>query len=294
MLHLQGKSLVRQNAHQRRQQLPGQLPDHPGAPDAEQDEARATGKPERPVQRVVNQHQRRDSAEQPADADRRHRQAHEPAQGLDLATQRVSGVVHARTLSGEDVCINPIYNLYYHVIIVPGDGAEKVPLRAFPDEGEMAKRTHEGHLNASGKRFALIVSRYNEFFSSRLLGGAEDCLLRHGAAAEDVEVFRVPGALELALVAKKVAETGKFHAVVCLGAVVRGQTPHFDLVASEAVRGVSRVGLETGVPTVFGVITTDTIEQAVDRSGARAGNRGAEAALAAVEMANLLEGFSTG
>lgn len=158
----------------------------------------------------------------------------------------------------------------------------------------MAERIHEGHLNASGKRFALIVSRYNEFFSSRLLGGAEDCLLRHGAAAEDVEVFRVPGAFELALVAKKVAETGKFHAVVCLGAVVRGQTPHFDLVASAAVRGVSRVSLETGVPTVFGVITTDTIEQAVDRSGARAGNRGAEAAMAAIETANLLEGLSAG
>jgi len=153
-------------------------------------------------------------------------------------------------------------------------------------------KTHEGNLNASGKRFALVVSRYNEFFASRLLGGAEDCLIRHGAAPEDIEVFRVPGSFELPLVAKKVAQTGKFQAVVCLGAVLRGQTPHFDFVASEAAKGVARVSLDTEVPVIFGVITTETVEQAVDRSGARAGNRGAEAALAAVEMANLLGGLS--
>jgi 6,7-dimethyl-8-ribityllumazine synthase len=151
---------------------------------------------------------------------------------------------------------------------------------------------HEGQLNAAGKRFALVVSRYNEFFSSRLLSGAEDCLLRHGAAPEDVEVWRVPGCFELPLVAKKVAQTGKFHAVICLGAILRGQTSHFELVASEAAKGVARVSLETDVPTIFGVITTETIEQAVDRAGARAGNRGAEAALAAIEMASLLEDLS--
>ena len=151
---------------------------------------------------------------------------------------------------------------------------------------------HEGQLNAAGKRFALVVSRYNEFFSSRLLSGAEDCLLRHGAAPEDVEVWRVPGCFELALMAKKVAQTGKFHAVICLGAILRGQTSHFDLVASEAAKGVARVSLETDVPTIFGVITTETIEQAVDRAGARAGNRGAEAALAAIEMASVLEDLS--
>ncbi len=154
-------------------------------------------------------------------------------------------------------------------------------------------KQYEGKLNAGGKRFALVVSRYNEFFSSRLLSGALDCLLRHGAAPEDVEVFRVPGAFELALTARKVAETGRFSAVVCLGAVLRGQTPHFDFVASEAAKGVSRVSLETGLPVIFGVITTDTIEQAVDRAGARAGNRGAEAALAAIEMADLLEQMSS-
>jgi len=153
-------------------------------------------------------------------------------------------------------------------------------------------KRHEGNLNAAGKRFALIVSRYNEFFSSRLLSGAEDCLLRHGAAPENIEVFRVPGSFEIPLVAKKVAETGSFHAIVCLGAVLRGQTPHFDFVASEVAKGIARVNLETGVPAIFGVITTETVEQAIDRAGARAGNRGAEAALAAIEMANLLEALS--
>ncbi len=152
---------------------------------------------------------------------------------------------------------------------------------------------HQGKLNAEGKRFALVVSRYNEFFSSRLLGGAEDCLLRHGAAEQDLEVFRVPGSFEIPLVAHKVAQSGRFDAVVCLGAVLRGQTTHFDFVAGECAKGVARVNLETGVPTIFGVITTETIEQAVDRSGARAGNRGAEAALAAIEMANLLEDITS-
>jgi len=155
-------------------------------------------------------------------------------------------------------------------------------------------KQHQGKLNAAGKRFALVVSRYNEFFSSRLLGGAEDCLLRHGAAEEDLEVFRVPGSFEIPLVARKVAESGRFEAVVCLGAVLRGETSHFDFVAGECAKGVARVNLDTGVPTVFGVITTETVEQAVDRAGARTGNRGAEAALAAIEMANLLEDIASG
>jgi 6,7-dimethyl-8-ribityllumazine synthase len=155
-------------------------------------------------------------------------------------------------------------------------------------------KEHSAGLDAGGRRFALVVSRFNEFFSERLRNGAQDCLIRHGAAPEDIEVFRVPGSFELPLAAKKVAQTGRFEAVVCLGAVLRGQTPHFDFVAGEAAKGVAQVGLETGVPTIFGVITTDTVEQAVDRAGARAGNRGAEAALAAIEMVNLLDGLSDG
>lgn len=159
-----------------------------------------------------------------------------------------------------------------------------------PTEADMADITeHSASLQAAGKRFALVVSRYNEFFSSRLLSGAADCLMRHGAAEADLEIFRVPGSFELPLAAKKVAQTGRFHAVVCLGAVLRGQTSHFDFVAAEAAKGVARVALDSEVPTIFGVITTETVEQAVDRAGARAGNRGAEAALAAIEMANLIE-----
>jgi len=150
-------------------------------------------------------------------------------------------------------------------------------------------KIREGDLNAAGKRFALVVSRYNEFVSSRLLAGAEDCLLRHGANAEDIEVIRVPGSFEIPLAALKVAQTGRFHAVICLGAIIRGQTSHFDFVASQAARGVAEVGLKTQVPTIFGVITAETLEQAIDRAGARTGNRGAEAALSAIEMANLLE-----
>jgi 6,7-dimethyl-8-ribityllumazine synthase len=149
-------------------------------------------------------------------------------------------------------------------------------------------KTHEGHLNAAGKRFALVVSRFNEFFSSKLMAGAQDCLIRHGAEADDIEIFRAPGSFELPLVAQKVAESGRFDAVVCLGAILRGQTSHFDFVAGEAAKGIAKVGLDTGLPVIFGVITTETVEQAVDRAGARTGNRGAEAALAAIEMVNLL------
>ena len=153
----------------------------------------------------------------------------------------------------------------------------------------MAKTvTYQGDLNASGKKFALVASRYNEIITSRLISGAMDCLLRHGAGEQDVEIYRVPGSFEVPLVAQKVAAAGKHDAVICLGAVIRGETPHFDFVASEAARGVGRAGLETGVPVIFGIVTTDTIEQAIERAGGRTGNRGAEAASAAIEMANLL------
>ena len=148
---------------------------------------------------------------------------------------------------------------------------------------------HQDQLDAGGKRFALVVSRYNEFFCSRLLAGAQDCLLRHGGAPEDIEIFRVPGSFELPLAARRVARTGRFHAVVCLGAILRGQTSHFDFVASQAARGISQVGLDVDLPVIFGVITTETVEQAVDRAGARAGNRGAEAAMSAIEMADLMD-----
>ncbi len=149
-------------------------------------------------------------------------------------------------------------------------------------------QTVEGHLVAEGMKFALIVSRFNDLFAERLLGGALDSLRRRGAREEDLTVFRVPGAFEIPLVAKKVALTKKYDAIICLGAVIRGSTPHFDYVAAEVSKGIAAVSLETGVPVLFGVITTDNLEQAIERSGSKAGNKGFAAAEAAVEMVHLL------
>ena len=149
--------------------------------------------------------------------------------------------------------------------------------------------THQGNLDATGKRFALVAARFNEFIVNRLLSGAEDCLLRHGAAPENLEVVRAPGAFEIPLLARQLAASGRFDAVICLGAIIRGETPHFDFVAAETARGIGKASLETGVPVIYGIITTETLDQAIDRAGARTGNRGAEAALAAVEMTNLLD-----
>jgi 6,7-dimethyl-8-ribityllumazine synthase len=147
----------------------------------------------------------------------------------------------------------------------------------------------EGNLLAEGKQFALIVSRFNDFITDRLVGGAMDALKRSGASAEDIDVVKVPGAFEIPLAARKIAGTGRYHAVICLGAVIRGSTPHFDYVAAEVSKGVAQVGLEAEVPVIFGVITTDTIEQAIERAGTKSGNKGWSAALSAVEMANLME-----
>ncbi|MEW6724027.1 MAG: 6,7-dimethyl-8-ribityllumazine synthase [Bacillota bacterium] len=151
----------------------------------------------------------------------------------------------------------------------------------------MTSKVIEGHLMGEGLRFGIILSRFNEFITSKLLSGALDCLTRHGVQAEDVEVIWVPGAFEIPLAAQLAAGSGKYSTVICLGAVIRGATPHFDFVASEVAKGVAQVGLGTGVPTVFGVLTTDTIEQAIERAGTKGGNKGWEAALTAIEMANL-------
>ena len=149
-------------------------------------------------------------------------------------------------------------------------------------------RVHEGKLNAQGKRFALVVSRFNDLVTTRLLDGALDCLQRHGAADEDIEVAWVPGAFELPVVAQKMAQTGRFDVVTCLGCIVRSDTPHFDYVAGESSKGIARVGLDTGVPITFGVITADTVDQAVQRAGVKSGNRGWDAGMNAVEMASLM------
>ena len=150
-------------------------------------------------------------------------------------------------------------------------------------------KKYEGKLIAQGLKVGIIVGRFNEFISSKLLDGALDALNRHGAEKENIEIVWVPGAFEIPLVAKKMAKSQKYDAVICLGAVIRGATPHFDYVANEVSKGIAKVSLDTELPVVFGVLTTDTIEQAIERAGTKAGNKGFEAAVTAIEMANLLK-----
>ncbi len=150
-------------------------------------------------------------------------------------------------------------------------------------------REVQGTLKIDGQRFAIVVSRFNEFITAKLLGGAVDALKRHGCEEANVTCVHVPGAFELPLVAKRLAQSGSFDAIICVGCVIRGQTPHFEYVAGEAARGIARVGLETGVPVALGVVTADTLEQAVERAGGKVGNKGADAALTAIEMVNLLK-----
>lgn len=147
----------------------------------------------------------------------------------------------------------------------------------------------EGELKAEGLRFGIVVSRFNDFITSRLLDGALDALLRHGAAEADIDVVKVPGSFEIPVVAKRIAMKGTFNAVICLGTVIRGATPHFEYVAAEVSKGIASASMETGVPIAFGVITSDTIEQAVERSGTKSGNKGWDAALSAIEMAQVMK-----
>ncbi len=154
---------------------------------------------------------------------------------------------------------------------------------------------HDGRLNARGFRFAIVASRWNEFISSQLVEGAVSAFDRLGAEEKSVEIYRVPGAFEIPLLALRVAKSGKFDAVICLGTIIRGQTPHFEYIANEVARGIAQVGLQTGVPTVFGVVTADTVDQAIDRAGVKLGNKGYEAAMTAVELVNLYkEAFEEG
>jgi 6,7-dimethyl-8-ribityllumazine synthase len=149
-------------------------------------------------------------------------------------------------------------------------------------------KVHEGQLDAKGRTFGIVVSRFNDLVTTRLLDGALDCIKRHGGDDDNIEVAWVPGAFELPIAAQKLATTGRFDVVMCLGAIVRSETPHFDYVAGESAKGIARVGLDTGVPVIFGVITADTVDQAVQRAGVKAGNRGWDAAMNAVEMASLI------
>lgn len=153
-------------------------------------------------------------------------------------------------------------------------------------------KVYEGHLIGQGLRFGLVIGRFNEFITNKLFSGAMDALNRHGVSDTDIEVAWVPGAFEIPMVARKMVSMGRYDAVITLGAVIRGATPHFDYVASEVSKGVAKVGLDSGVPTVFGVITADTIEQAIERAGTKAGNKGWDAAVTAIEMANLMRNMS--
>ena len=150
----------------------------------------------------------------------------------------------------------------------------------------------EGDLQAAGKKFGIVVSRFNSFIAERLLDGALDTLQRSGTADDDIEVARVPGAFEIPLMDQKMVKSGRYDAVICLGAVIRGATSHYDLVANEAAKGIAQVSLEHEIPLVFGVITTDTIEQAIERAGSKAGNKGSEAASVAIEMVNIFKNFN--
>lgn len=149
-------------------------------------------------------------------------------------------------------------------------------------------KVHEGQLDAKGRTFGIVVSRFNDLVTTRLLDGALDCIKRHGGDDDNIEVAWVPGAFELPIAAQKLAATGRLDVVMCLGAIVRSDTPHFDYVAGESAKGIARVSLDTGVPVIFGVITADTVDQAVQRAGVKAGNRGWDAAMNAVEMASLM------
>ena len=147
----------------------------------------------------------------------------------------------------------------------------------------------EGVLLGKGLKFGLVVSRFNEFITKKLLDGAQDALLRHGVNQEDIEIAWVPGSFEIPLIAKKLAQSKRYDAVICLGAVVRGGTPHFEYIAAEVTKGIAKVGLDTGLPVIYGVITADTLEQAIERAGTKMGNKGFEAAVNAIEMANLVK-----
>lgn len=157
-----------------------------------------------------------------------------------------------------------------------------------PKKRSPVSKTIEGHLSAAGLRFAIVASRFNDFLVDKLVDGALDAIVRHGGSDEETTLVRVPGAFEIPVAARKLAESKKFDAVICLGAVVRGSTPHFDYVAGEAAKGIAQAGLNTGVPVIFGVVTTDNLEQAIERCGTKAGNKGFDAAMSAIEMADLM------
>ncbi|MEP6923112.1 MAG: 6,7-dimethyl-8-ribityllumazine synthase [Pyrinomonadaceae bacterium] len=156
-----------------------------------------------------------------------------------------------------------------------------------PEKNDLQAKVHQGHLKAGGFRYAIVASRWNDFLTSRLIEGAIDALERLGADENSIEIFKVPGAFEIPMLADKISKSGRFDAVICVGTILRGQTPHFDFIAGAATKGIAQAAIESGIPVVYGIITADTLEQAIDRAGVKAGNKGFEAAQVAVEMVNL-------
>ena len=152
-------------------------------------------------------------------------------------------------------------------------------------------KTFEGNYSGQGLKIGLIGSRFNEFIVSKLIGGAEDCLVRHGVNSDDISLAWVPGAYEIPVIAKKMAESGKYDAIICLGTVIRGATSHYDYVCAEVSKGIAQVSMQLGIPVLFGILTTDTIEQAIERAGTKAGNKGYDCAMSALEMVNLIKGL---
>jgi 6,7-dimethyl-8-ribityllumazine synthase len=159
--------------------------------------------------------------------------------------------------------------------------------------GGKLSKLYEGMLIGEGLRFGIVISRFNEFITNRLLEGAKDALKRHNVRDEDIEIAWTPGSFEIPLIAKKMAQAGKYHAVICLGAVIRGGTPHFEYIAAELSKGIAKISLDTGLPVIYGVITADTLEQAIERAGTKEGNTGFKAAVSAIEMANLIKSLPT-
>jgi len=160
-------------------------------------------------------------------------------------------------------------------------------------KGGEVNKLYEGMLWGEGLRFGIVVSRFNEFISTRLLAGAQDALIRHGVRGEDIDIAWTPGSFEIPLIARKMADLGKYNAIICLGAVIRGETPHFEYIAPEVTKGIAKVGLDTGVAVIYGIITADTLEQAIERAGTKQGNKGFDAAVSAIEMANLVRSLET-
>ena len=158
-------------------------------------------------------------------------------------------------------------------------------------KGMVGMKTYEGKMTAEGIRVGIVAARFNEFIVSKLLSGAEDGLIRHGVREDDIETAWVPGAFEIPLIASKMAQSGKYDAIICLGAVIRGSTSHYDYVCNEVSKGIAAVGLESGIPVMFGILTTENIEQAIERAGTKAGNKGYDCALGAIEMVNLIRGI---